>query len=276
MDINVFYGALTGQTGMGPTAGEWRVFGIGYRDYRDGIKDGTVLKTDNRAPAARKADHEPINIGTFGGHYLRTVPTPHGPIDFLAWGAGQFGSWGTLDHRAGAFAAEAGWQPQALKAVAPWFRGGYNYGSGDGNPNDGRHGTFFQILPTPRVYARFPFFNMMNTGDGFGEVILRSSGRLKILSLRTDVHVLRLANENDLWYAGGGAFQASTFGFSGRPSNGQSGLATLYDVSGDYRINGYASVTVYYGHAQGRPVTEAIYPNGSKADLGYVELNLRF
>ena len=276
LDVNVFYGALTRQTGTGPDAGEWRVVGIGYRDYRDGVKNGSVLKAENRPAAARSADKEPINIVTFGGHYLRTVPTSQGVVDFLAWGVVQTGSWGTLDHRAGAFAAEAGWQPQALKKVAPWFRGGYNYGSGDDDPNDGRHGTFFQILPTPRPYARFPFFNMMNTGDGFGEVILRPSGSLKNLSLRTDVHVLRLANEHDLWYVGGGAFQPSTFGFTGRPSNGQSGLATLYDVSGDYRLNGYASFTVYYGHAEGRPVTEAIYPNGSKADLGYVELNLRF
>ena len=37
LKINVFYGALTGQTGTGPNAGEWRVFGVGYRDYRDEI-----------------------------------------------------------------------------------------------------------------------------------------------------------------------------------------------------------------------------------------------
>ena len=132
------------------------------------------------------------------------------------------------------------------------------------------------MLPTPRIYARFPFFNMMNYGDGFGEVILRPTGSLKNLNVRTDVHVLRLANKNDLWYSGGGAFQPSTFGFAGRPSNGQTGLATLYDVSGDYRINGYASFTLYYGHAWSRPVTEAIYPSGSKADFGYGELTLRF
>lgn len=268
LDINVFYGALTGQAGTGTNAGEWRAFGIGYRDYRDG-----VLKTDNRPAAVRSADHERINIGTFGGHYLRTAQTSQGAVDLLLWGALQTGSWGTLDHRAGAFAAEAGWQPKGLKKVAPWLRGGYNYGSGDGNPNDTRHGTFFQLLPTPRIYARFPFFNMMNNGDAFGEVILRPSGKFNI---RTDVHLLRLASNDDLWYVGGGAFQPGTFGFVGRPSNGHTGLATLYDVSGDYRVNGYASFTVYYGFAAGRPVTEAIYPARGDASLGYAELTLRF
>ncbi|MBI4265800.1 MAG: alginate export family protein [Acidobacteria bacterium] len=268
LDINVFYGALTGQTGTDADAGEWRVFGLGYFDRRDG-----VVKTDNRSPAVRTADRERIDIGTFGGHYLRTLPAAAGAVDLLAWGAVQLGSWGALDQRAGTFAVEAGWQPEALEAVAPWFRGGYNYGSGDGDPNDGRHGTFFQVLPTPRLYARFPFFNMMNTGDAFGEVILRPSRRL---SVRGDVHVIRLASKHDLWYAGGGAFQSSTFGFIGRPSNGRTGLATLSDVSGDYRVNGYASVAVYYGRAAGRSVTDAIYANGADADFGYVEMTLRF
>lgn len=268
LDINVFYGALTGQVGTGGNAAEWRVFGIAYDDRRDG-----VLKTDNRSPAARRADNESITIGTFGGHYLRMAQTPRGPVDVLLWGALQTGSWGTLDQRAGALAAEAGWQPNVLKKVAPWFRGGYDFGSGDGDPNDTRHGTFFQLLPTPRIYARFPFFNMMNNGDAFGEVILRPSGKL---NLRTDVHVLRLAKDDDLWYVGGGAFQPGTFGFVGRPSNNRTGLATLYDVSADYRVNGYASFTVYYGWAAGRPVTEAIYPAGDNASFGYAELTLRF
>jgi len=97
--------------------------------------------------------------------------------------------------------------------------------SGDGNPNDGVHGTFFQILPTPRVYARFPFFNMTNNRDTFGELVLRPA---KALTIRSDVHSLALANRDDLWYSGGGMFQPWTLGYTGRPSNGQSGLATLF------------------------------------------------
>jgi hypothetical protein len=41
------------------------------------------------------------------------------------------------------------------------------------NPNDKTHGSFFQILPTPRPYARFPFYNMMNNEDFYGTVVLR-------------------------------------------------------------------------------------------------------
>ena len=145
LNINVFYGALTGQLGGKESAGEWRIFGLGYQDLRDG-----VLKTDNRPAPVRTADTAHINIGTFGGHYIHTIETRAGQFDALAWVALQTGSWGNLNQRAGAFAAEAGWQPRFLARLKPWFRGGYDYGSGDKNAGDSTHGTFFQVLPTPQ------------------------------------------------------------------------------------------------------------------------------
>lgn len=268
LNINVFYGALSGQFGKQKNASEWRLFGLGYSDYRDGI-----VKTDNRALAARRADAGHINIGTYGGHFLHATETPAGTIDVMFWGALQNGTWGSLDQSAGAFAAEAGWQPPVFPRIKPWLRGGYDYGSGDKNPNDSTHGTFFQALPTPRIYARFPFYNMMNMRDAFGEIVLRPSKRLTI---RADGHSLALANSNDMWYLGGGAFQPWTFGYTGRPSNGQSGLATLYDMSGDFNCNRYFSLGLYYGHASGKLVAQSIYPNGKDANFGYVEMMFRF
>ena len=268
LNVNVFYGALTGEVSAKQSASQWRIFGLGYGDYRDG-----VLKTDNRSAAARTADTSHINIGTFGGDYLHTFTTNIGTLDILGWGAVQTGAWGRLTQRAGAFAAEAGWQPNVLPRLKPWIRGGYDYGSGDKNPNDSIHGTFFQILPTARIYARFPFFNMMNNRDVFGEVMLRLS---KKLTVRTDVHSLRLANSNDLWYSGGGVYQPWTFGYTGRTSNGQSSLATLYDASADYNANAHLAVGLYYGRAAGKLVIRSIYPNGKDANLGYLELLFKF
>jgi hypothetical protein len=266
LKINVFYGALTGQHGKF-AATDWRVFAIGYRDYRSG-----VVKTDNRPAALRNADADDINIGTYGGHILQMVPTGTGPVDLLFWGALQTGSWGTQSHRAGAFAAEAGWQPAVLPVIKPWLRGGYDVGSGDDNPTDGTHRTFFQVLPTPRIYARTPFFNLMNSKDAFGELILRP----KRVTIRSDVHSLRLAQAADLWYSGGGAFQAATFGYTGRPSNGQSTLGTLYDVSADVTLTPHVAVGGYFGYAAGGLVTQAIYTSGNAVHLGFFELNLRF
>jgi hypothetical protein len=267
LNANVFYGALTGQVPATASSAEWRIFGLGYSDYRGG-----VVKMDNRSLAVRTADTGHINVGTYGGHYLQTMGVSGGTLDLLFWGAVQAGSWGRLAQRSGALAAEAGWQPPLLRTVSPWLRGGFDYGSGDGNPGDKTHGTFFQVLPTPRVYARFPFFNMMNTRDAFGELILRP---LKVLTIRTDVHSLALANRNDLWYSGGGMFQPWTFGYTGRPSHGQTGLATLFDGSADYTLNTRISLGVYYGHAVGKLVIESLYPNGKNANFGYLELMFR-
>jgi len=266
LKINVFYGALTGQHGK-YAATDWRVFALGYRDYRN-----SVVKTDNRAAAIRNTDADSINIGTYGGHILQILPTATGPVDLLFWGALQSGSWGTQAHRAGAFAAEAGWQPAVLRRLKPWIRGGYDVGSGDDNAADGTHRTFFQVLPTPRIYARTPFFNMMNSKDAFAELILRP----KRVTVRSDIHSLRLAQSTDLWYSGGGAFQASTFGYTGRPSNGQSTLGTLYDISADVTLTPHVGVGGYFGYATGGLVTQAIYAGGNAVHLGFFELNLKF
>ncbi len=265
---NLLYGALTGQTPSKSSVGEWRLFGLGYSDYRD-----HVVKTDNRTLAARRADFEHINIGTFGGHYIHTVETRSGTFDGLLWGALQTGSWGNLHHRAHAFLAEAGWQPAALPRLKPWLRAGYDRGSGDKNPSDSTHGTFFQVLPTPRMYARMPFFNLMNNRDVFGELILRPS---KALVIRSDVHSLRLVEKNDLWYSGGGVFQPWTFGYTGRASNGHTGLATLYDASADYTVNAHFSFGAYYGHAAGKLVLQSMYPDNSNGNFGFLEFWYRF
>jgi hypothetical protein len=262
------YASVTGQVQAGKkNTGEWRLFAIYYHDWR------RILKQDNRAVPIRTADTGNIRIGTYGGHYVHVTETSAGAVDFLGIAAGQFGKWGTLDHRAGMVDAEAGIQPKILPRLKPWLRLGYYFGTGDGNPNDNRHGTFFQILPTARPFARFPFFDMMNNEDRFGMVTIRPH---KQLTLKSEVHALRLANHNDLWYIGGGAFQPWTFGYQSRSGAGARSLANLYDVSGDVTINAHFAYTLYYGYAQGKSVISAIYPRGKNGHLGYAELNYKF
>lgn len=262
------YASLTGQVrAKGKSPGEWRLFGIYYDDWRH------ILKIDNRPLALRQNDFGNIRLGTFGGHYLQAVGTPAGMVDLLSWGAFQTGRWGSLVDRAGAATGEAGFQPKVLRPLRPWLRAGYFYGSGDSNSKDSEHGTFFQLLPTPRPYARFPFFNLMNNEDGFGELILRPA---KSVTIRSDIHSLRLADSNDLWYSGGGAFQPWTFGYTGRPSNGARSLATLYDTSLDFNVSSRAAVGLYYGYAEGKSVIRHIYPTDPNGQLGFVEVNYSF
>ena len=264
----VTYVALTREVELGKSHAEWRVFGIYYND------DRSVVKTDNRSATARSTDLGGINIGTYGGNFILSAPTSSsGTFDLLGWGALQNGSWGELKQRAGAASIEGGWQPAFASRVRPWIRGGFDYSSGDGNATDNTHGTFFAILPTPRVYARFPFFNSMNNTDLFEEIMLRPT---KSFTLRSDIHGLWLSNKNDLWYTGGGAFQPTTFGFNGRPSNGNSYLATLYDISGDYKWKYGLSLGLYFGYAVGGGVIKSIYTVNSNGALGFAEVNYRF
>ena len=262
----VTYVALNKDANWGPTKAEWRVFGIFYNDGRG------VVKVDNRSTAAKNADHAAIDIGTYGGNLIEAIPTAAGTFDLLGWGVLQSGKWGPLTQKSGAATVEAGYQPAILKPVRPWIRGGYFYSSGDGNPSDNTHSTFFAILPTPRVYARFPFFNEMNNVDAFGELMLRPA---KGMAIRADVHGLWLANSNDLWYAGGGAFQPWTFGFNGRPANGQTGLATLYDASWDYQVTRGLSLGLYFGYARGGEVVRKIFSQDPNAKMGFLEVNYR-
>jgi hypothetical protein len=267
LNIAVGYAAYTKPWGHGAHAAETRLMGIYYDDWRP------VLKTDNRPLAARRTDFDNIRIFTFGGHHLSALATKAGTLDFAAWGAGQTGRWGRLSHRAYAVDLEAGMQPRIVPKLKPWLLAGYTASSGDGNPNDQTHGTFFQILPTPRPFARFPFFNMENLHDLMCALILQPH---RDITISSEFHALALANANDLWYIGGGAFQPWTFGYTGRPAGGAKSLGNLYDTQVEYRMRPNITATAYFGYAQGHAVIASIYPKGKDGALGYLELNYRF
>jgi hypothetical protein len=268
LDVDLFYGSYI--RSFNPTWGpsRLRVFAIGYIDDRT-----SVLKTDNRPSGVRSADHSNIRIATYGADFLQVFDMHRaGKLDLVLWGVWQNGSWGTQEHRAAAGFVEFGWRPEIPK-LKPWFSVSYCYGSGDANPNDATHGTFFQILPTPRPYARFPFWNMENNRDLFAAVNAAPASRL---TLRSELHSLKLASASDLWYLGGGAFQPRTFGYTGRPANGHKTLARVWDVSADYSVVKNFTVGLYYGHAWGGPAIESLYPKNANGQMAYLETNLRF
>lgn len=247
-----------------------RAFYLYYRDQRD-----HAVKVDNRSLSSipnnsPSTDRDPISIHTIGTHGITVVDAGPGRVDGLVWAAMQFGDWGRLDQFAWAYAAEAGYQFPQLFA-APWFRVGYDRSSGDDNPNDGTHETFFQILPTARIYAQTPFFNMMNTEDAFAEIILKP---LDMITIRSDYHWLRLTNSADLWYSGGGATNETFFGFAGLKSGGHRDLAHFADVSITLALLKQLSAYAYYGHAFGQSVVGNTFA-GRSANYGYIELTLR-
>jgi hypothetical protein len=88
--------------------------------------------------------------------------------------------------------------------------------------------------------------------------------------------VLNLTNAKDLWYVGGGAFQKQSFGYTGRPSGGQRKFANVVDLSVDYQIDSQTTLTLYAAHAEGKAIVSNLFPNGSNANLVYIELIRRF
>jgi len=245
----------------------WRVFALGYRDGRTG-----VAKTDNRSLAVRQTDHKNIRIGTYGADLIASVPTGASSLDILLWGVLQNGQWGVLRHRAGAAAAEAGLRFDHL-STAPWLRGGFFRSTGDGSPTDNQHNTFFQVLPTPRIFARFPFYNDMNRREEFIQLVDKPTSKL---DLRSDLHFLQLTSAQDFWYQGGGAFDSKVFGYTGRPSGGYTSFATVFDVSSDMQLTRSVALNLYYAHSFGRSVVHTDFPSGAGANYGYLELIYRW
>jgi len=270
VNVNVLYASFTRELPTRRTASEARVFALGYFDNRD------VIQVDNRPLAVREADTQGLRIATFGMNYLLLFPIRKlGHWDLLAWTAGQTGDWGVLHHHAGAVTAEAGWQPPTvwlLKRLRPWLRAGALSASADGNPNDGKHTTFFQMLPTDRQYARLPFYTLQNIEDYTAQVILRPSDKLW---LRSELHKVKLHGHNDLWYQGSGAFQNTSFGYEGLPAKALGGLADFVDFSLDYRPTSGLGCAAYMGALSGK-ATMTDLPRGRKAGMAYLELSYRF
>ena len=263
-DIRVAYGALT----LPFPRADFRLFGLRYEDRRP------IAKVDNRPAAVRTTDLSAVKVNTLGANLVLTHPLGSAKTDLLLWGAVQNGDWGAQDHRGSAFAVEGGVQP-ALP-LRPWLRVGFSQGSGDDAPGTtagGEHSTFFQMLPTPRIYARTPFYNMMNNRDLFSSLILRPA---RGTSIRAEVHRLSLTRSNDLWYAGGGAFNETVFGYQGRPSGGVENLATLADIGADRAFGPLLNVGAYFGMVLGGDVVKALHPAGEDAKFLYLELTRRF
>ena len=129
------------------------------------------------------------------------------------------------------------------------------------------------VLPTPWIYAHFPFYNLMNNKDGFVQVIDRPTKRIDV---RADIHWLQLASRQDIWYMSGGAFDNNVFGYVGRPSNGHSSLATVVDFTSSWQASSNLTVSLSYAHASGKSTVASIYPAGRNAEFGLAELVYRW
>ncbi len=216
-------------------------------------------------------------IHTFGGHLLYTTALGPGKADFLFWGAYQTGVYAGDDHSAYGVALEAGYKFTEVM-WQPWVRVGMWYGSGDDDPTDTDHETFFMMIPTLRIYAFTPWYNLMNTTYYFGQVIFKP---YKKLVVRSDLTRLYLTEENDSWYLGSGITKPDLFGYPAKASGGDDDLGTMWDLSlffkDLYNYNGAKlGLNLYYSHVWGGDVVKYNFPDDDSMDFFYAEAVITF
>lgn len=264
--VTVLGGAATMKSAVSSPSVQSQVFAYRYRDTR-----AVTQRPDNTGRPAQEVD---VAVNTFGGSIVIAPPATRGrQWDGLVWIAAQTGAWYELRHRAASVAVEAGHQWSSAR-WQPWLRGGYLYASGDGDPSDTRHGTFFEMLPTVRQYAQSALYSQMNNTDLFAQLLARP---LASLNVRLDWHRIGLASSRDGWYFGSGATQqhGSIFGFATRPSFGARHLAMIEEGAVDFTIQRHWSIGTYLAVGRGGNVVAPAFA-GRTLTFAFLENVLQF
>ena len=239
---------------------ELQAFTYTYRDTRE-----VTARPDNTGLEVTAAD---IAVATVGGSLVGVYPRGSGEVDVVAWGAAQFGDWYGQAHRAASLVGEGGYRFTAA-AWQPWLRAGITYASGDDDPADDRHGTFFQMVPTVRKYSLSTTYADMNLVDVYLQAFMRPHRRV---SLHAELHHLALADAADRWYSGSGASQrrGPYFGYAGRASGDATGLGTVVEGAADVSILSWWSMNGYVAWMHGGDVVRRSFAD-NRLVFGYVE-----
>ena len=230
----------------------------------------------------------PRDIYTFGVR-MKSTPGDWGNWDYMGEFMGQFGHFNdplapvkSLEHRAYAVFVGGGYTWTQL-AYAPRVGLEYNFGSGDGNPTDTKHGTFENLFPTNhKFYGFMDLFSLQNIHN----VRLTSSIKpVPRLTLTFDYHAFWLANTRDNLYTVAGARRGgivttpTQVGYGINPTYG-SYVGSEIDLTATYAIKGYATAQLGYGHFF---VGDYIKQSLSAATVGstdanwiYAQLNFSF
>jgi hypothetical protein len=243
---------------------EWQMFAHVYRDRR--VETAVV---DNTGSTDRPVD---VTVAAIGTSHARVGTTRAGELDTVLWAVVELGDWYGQTHRAAGVAAEIGHRwPRAR--LSPWIRAGYLFASGDGDPRDHRHGTFFQMLPSARKYALSSVYAQMNVNDLFLQALVEPGA----VKARLDLHWVSLASGSDLWYHGSGATASKDrfFGFAGRAARGHTSLGTVLEGTIEVPLKKYWSVQGYAGTMWGGDVVKGIFAD-SRLSVVSVDNVIRF
>ncbi|MFA0749216.1 MAG: hypothetical protein EORIYHIE_003085 [Candidatus Fervidibacter sp.] len=153
----------------------------------------------------------------------------------------------------------------------PWLRFGASLSTGDGNPNDAYHRTFFQILPSPNQNALPPIFNLMNSRTLFAQLRLQPSRKA---DLRLETHWVWLSRKADFWYSGVGAFNNSHFGFFGL-TGGERRVLNMVGLTLNYQADPSTAWSLYLVRIWGKGVVRANFASDS-ATYAYLQATHRW
>ncbi|MEJ2077282.1 MAG: alginate export family protein [Acidobacteriota bacterium] len=168
----------------------------------------------------------------FGGRWIDSG-------DFDLEGAVQVGSHGNRDILAAMFTTQLGYTWAGLR-WAPRAYANFDYASGDGNPDDGRLGTFNQLFPLGHAYLGFAdFVGRQNIEDLSMGLAISPIRRVR---LSADWHNFWRADPHDALYNPGGAVV--------RPGNAteSASVGREVDLVGRYFFSRYVATELGYCH----------------------------
>lgn len=266
-DLEVMAAAWTSKVGKILPWGETQLFAYKFNDDRS-----VSTRPDNSGLGATRGQN--IDVQTFGAHWAAAHPCGAFECDFMVWGAWQHGNWFAQSHHAAAYALETGFQMKETP-WKPWFRIGWNWSSGDDSVNDSKHGTFYQMVPTARIYSFTTAYNLMNNTDAFVQVMLAPTPKTNV---RADLHKIWLTDEDDMWYAGAGPTLSTSpiNGYTTRASGSDDSLGTVVELTVSHQFTPMVGVELYYGHMMGNDVVDNLFNKSDDLDFFLAEVRLSF
>ncbi len=242
-----------------------QAFGTVYDDTRL-----ISARPDNARLTPVRAD---IRVGTLGASAAGAYPWRLGTADAVGWIAVQAGAWYELSHRAVAATGAVGHRFTSAR-WRPWLRAGVSYASGDADGSDGRHGTFFPMLPSGDRVSRLNAYALMNIVDRWATIELQPH---RALDVSAGVRSVGLASPLDFWYQGSGATlrRGNYFGFQGRDGRGASAIGTVFEGAATWRLRRWWTLRGHLGRIRGGDVVTRLF-SGQRLATGWLESTLQF
>jgi hypothetical protein len=197
-----------------------------------------------------------------------------GEVDLLLWLAFDFGN---ESQKALAFIAETGYQ-FVHTAWRPWIRAGFAYASGDGDPDDSDHGTFFNYVPTNhKFYGKIDANAFSNLMDAYLQFLVSPHKQVMFI---VDGNLFWLASDNEVWIGGSGPFNNSVFGYVFRdPVDGNDidrNLGGEIDLTMVVEAREYLTFQFGYSHFFGGDGVSVVFDEEDQLDWFYAQATINY